>query len=527
MKCRSMSAGVLFLVLFFVIGACSSTPPAEEEAVSPPPETPAVQTPEPAAPAAVVPESVSQDMIDALNTAKALADTNRTLSLEVDGPEYFPNEWNAAESRYVRANGSEVANTNAAYQSAVDSYNGIAADFEDIAADALPLYAEKFRKDITEARSAAIEAGILNISPERFQVAEDYAVSAEAAWEAEDYETAITLARNALPRYKALKTGADAYNVRVNIENHRFAYYDRTAIDAVDEEAFRAVIQYDEGDIAGVAAAEKVLSEYTMIYKVLNTASDAYDVRMAIEDHRFASYDRTAIDAADADAFLALDQYKKADAAAVTTVEKVLSEYNTINDVLNTASDAYDVRLEIDYWINMAIDNEPYLAGMGIEYGDISSYATALNEADEAAYRAIDQYERGDAGSALVSAQEALSEYNTLMSQAWVDASGNVANVAANAQRTAVNAKAPVAAKQEYDRAYAGYIEGQAFLNVKDYQSAAISYYESIVMFKEAAEVSEYKRQHAQEAISEAERKIAESERTAADAETRLEGGAQ
>jgi hypothetical protein len=439
--------------------SCASTDPVEDPVastppvVTPTPETPV--TPPPAAP------SLSQNSIDALNAAKSLADTNRTLSLEVDGPVYFPNEWNATESQYVQANGSTVAETDAAYQAAADSYNNIAASFEAITLDALPLYAENLRDKGLAERAAAIDAGILDIDSERFLVADDYALSALAAWEINDYETAIINARNAIPRYTALKTGAQAYNVRMNIEDHRFASYDNTAIDTADETAFRAITQYDEGDIAGIASAEKALSDYNLIYSALNTASDAYDVRM-----------------------------------------------------------------EIDYWIGLAAETQAYNASIGIEYGDLAPREAALNAADEDAFLAIDQYDNGNVEDALGNAQKALSEYNSILSQAWVDATNVVQTVAASAQKTARDAKAPVAAKPEFDRADAIYVRGQEFLKAKNYESAAESYYQSVSMFNDVAELAEYKRQQALNAIDEAARKIAESEQTAVDAETRI-GGVQ
>jgi hypothetical protein len=393
MKRKLVGAAILFLVLIFAMVSCKSTDPVVEDVPVPPP----VETPTPVTPPPVeTPESLSQDMINALNEAKSLAATNRTYSMEVDGPKYFPDEWEALESQYVEANGSTPAETDSAYQTATNTYKQIAADFEGITSDALPLYAEELRGNIIAARTAAIDAGIVDISPERFIVAEDYAVSAQAAWEIGAYEPAIINARNALPRYQTLKTGADAY----------------------------------------------------------------------------------------------------------------------------------DVRMEIDYWIGQAIEYEAYNASIGIEYGDYSSYETALNSADETAFLAINQYD-ADNMAALATAEKALSQYNTLTTQAWSQAATIAGNVAVKARKTATDAKAPVAAKPEFDRAENVYTAGQTSLNSKDTQKAAASYYQSIPMFNSVAELAEYKRQQALAAIDEAERKIAESDQTAGDAEVILGGGVQ
>jgi F0F1-type ATP synthase membrane subunit b/b' len=460
MKRKLIGAAILFLALILVVASCAT----ELEAV-PPTETPPAQTSSSGTQAPETPrvETASQAEIDALNASKALADTNRTLAMEVNGPDYFPNEWNETESQYNKANtsSSSIENTPSAYQAVASTYNGIAADFENIALDSIPLYAKDLSDEITKERNAALDAGILDITPERFAVADDYALAALAAWETKEYETAVVNARNALPRYTALKYGANAYNVRVDIANHRFASYDNTAIDAADQFAYQAIDQYDTGN---------------------------------------------------------------AD-AAITSAQTALSEYTKIDTTLKTASEAYDTRMDIQDWIDMAVENEASIASMGLNYGNYSSYETALNSADSDAFHAIDQYDVGNVDSALFSAQKALSEYKSIRTDAWVDASSIVANSAAEAQKKAIDAKAPVAAKPEYDRANSYYTEGRTFLLAKNYEAAAESYYNSVPLFNEATEIAESKRLQAQAAIDAAERQIAESERAAEDAEMRIEGG--
>ncbi len=193
-----------------------------------------------------------------------------------------------------------MAENDNAYGAAANTYNGIAADFEAVALDSLFPYSEDLRDEIINERNAAIEAGILDIDPERFASADDYALAALAAWELQDYKTAITNAKNTLTRYKVLKTSANAHRVKADIEAQRFASYNRTAINAADQTASLAVEQYDNSDMMNsLASAEKALKEYTTIYSVLETAEAAYNVRTDIGNHRFASYDNTAIDAAD------------------------------------------------------------------------------------------------------------------------------------------------------------------------------------------------------------------------------------
>jgi hypothetical protein len=386
MKRKLLGTGILLLVLLLVMVSCASTAPAEETPAAPPPpvETPTTETPVTQAPA-----SVSQDLIDGLSAAKALAEKNRALSVELEGPKYFSSEWNDVDARYSDANASSLANDASAYQTAINTYNELAVNFENIAANAL-------REKVLEQRTAALDAGIMSISDERFLVAEDCAVTAAAAWEIRDTEVAFQNGRTALSLYGALSAGAEAYKLR----------------------------------------------------------------------------------------------------------------------------------MEMEYWIDQAIKTEAYNASLGITYGNYSDLQTKLDSADETAFLAISQYDAGDT-NALASAEKALSGYKGIMAEAWTRAATITAGAADKSRTSAMNAKAPVATKPEYDRANGFYTQGQSLRGVNDNQKAAASYYQSIPLFRDAAELAVYKRQQAEAAIAEAERKIAESEQTAGDAEAILEGGVQ
>lgn len=372
MKRRLMGVGILFLVLIFVMVSCKTTgTDTVEDNLVDGSQTGTTTT--------ETPKGISQDLIDALNAARVRADVARAMSIEVDGPVYFPDEWNETESQFILENNSVVEETEDAYRTVAGTYNGIALAFEDITANSIPKYAEACRDRMLEARSAAIATDIVDLSPERFLVAEEYAVNAEAAWEFGDYIMTIENAKIALPYYVALKTGADAYEARTEIEDRGFAFFDRDTFNMADEKGLLAIVLYDEGDI---------------------------------ED-------------------------------------------------------------------------------------------------------------------ALISAQQALSGYNTVLRKAWFSLATQEGNAATGARKAAVDVKAPVAVKQEFDKADAIYRQGQASFRSEDYQIAAESYAQSVSMFDTVRELAVYKRDQAQAAIDAAEKKILESEHTAEEAEARLEGGAQ
>lgn len=373
MKRRLLSVGILFLVLILGMVSCKSKPettepesPAQTEAPTTGPETPA-------------PKGISQDIIDALNAAMARAEIAREMSIEVNGPVYFPDDWNETESQYILANDETLEETEAAYKEAAETYAGIALAFEAITADSLPMYAEELRGKVLEARSMAIATGVADLTPERFLVAEEYAVVMEAAFETEDYITTIETADIALPYYLALGTGGEAFNARTEIVNRNFAFFDQSTFDAAENNAEMAINSYDSGDI------------------------------------------------------------------------------------------------------DMALDN----------------------------------------------AQQALAKYNIVLRKAWYTLATQEGTTATGARKAAVDVKAPVAVKQEFDKADVIYKEAQNFYKTEEFQNAAESYTQSISMFHTVRELAEYKRQQADAAIKAAEKKVSESGHTAEEAEIILEGGAQ
>ena len=376
MKRKLIGVSILFLALMFAMVSCKSQPETTEETPTEttPPQTPVTEpsTPEPT-------PKLSQAAIDALNAAKQRAGTARQLSIDVDGPYYYPDLWKEAESQYILANNTTVAETDAAYNEAAGTYTGIALTFEAITEDSIPQFAEACRGRMLEARAMAINSGIVDLSPERFIIAEEYAVAAEAAWENEDYVVTIEAAQTALPHYLALGTAAEAYAVRMEIEDRGFGFFDQAALDAADDNAEVAVYQYDNGEI------------------------------------------------------------------------------------------------------DAALDN----------------------------------------------ARKALAGYRVVERKAWQTLATQEGNTAAGARKAAVDVRAQIAVKPEFDKADAVYKQAQEYFRTEEFRNANDSYTQSVSMFHTVRELAEYKRQQAQSAINAAEKKLTESEHTAEEAEAQLEGGAQ
>jgi hypothetical protein len=294
-----------------------------EEPTTPPP--PPAQDPDLGPP--------NQATIDALNAAKAQADISRQQAIDIEGPSYFPPDWEAAEAQYLAAGEQAQKPTQGELKQAAAQYKAVAEAYDALARKCLPLYAQARADEISQARSEAVGAGIGGIYPEGLAAADatvDQAVKQyETGKEASDYYAAARSAFLALDRYRALKTVADAYTVRQEIENRGFVKYDPQNFELAEESGSRAISAYNSGDI-GIAAgnAEEALLRYNL---VVNTGWETY----ATERRAAASKERQA----------ALDL--KANVA-------VKNEFGTADGIYNRAETAFRGRR-----FNEAVD--PYI----------------------------------------------------------------------------------------------------------------------------------------------------------------------
>jgi hypothetical protein len=260
------------IVVSLSILSCKGSPAPVE---TPPPVV------EPSAPLPVQDPDLGppdQATIDALNAAKGQADISRQQAIDIEGPSYFPADWEAAEAQYLAAGEQSQKPTQGEVKQAAAQYKAVAEAYDTLARKCLPLYAQARADEINQARTEAINAGISDISPDRLAVADamvDQAVKQyETGEEASDYYAAARSAFLALDRYGALKTGAAAYRVRQEVETQGFVSYDPHNFELADESISRAVSAYDSGDINIAASnAEEALLRYNL---VINTGWESY-----------------------------------------------------------------------------------------------------------------------------------------------------------------------------------------------------------------------------------------------------------
>lgn len=205
--------------------------------------------------------------------------------------------------------------------------------------------------------------------------------------------------------------------------------------------------------------------------------------------------------AADAYAkYQAKDYYGAKDGA-----DNALSMYTA----LNAGLDAYKVREEI--------------AARGFEVYDPIS----IGLADDTLRSAAQDYSDKNFAAAKDKSDEALLRYNLSLKTAWESYSAEKGAIAAAERQKALDLKANVAVRQDYNSAQTIYAQANTAFQAQRYEEAANSYDESGSMFDVIAQVAFEKQNAAADALRKADQKMTESDETAKSAEVILEGGAQ
>jgi hypothetical protein len=218
---------------------------------------------------------------------------------------------------------------------------------------------------------------------------------------------------------------------------------------------------------------------------------------------------------------LAPDYLLKADNKAVEALTAYESgEYYTARDfgieardmyaVLETGVNAYKVRLEIEDRSFVRYD------------------PAAIEATDTMALAALDKYDAdADIAAARISADDAFSRYSQSLAKAKESNAADAGAAAAAERQRALDIKANVAVRQDYDAANAIFNQAAASYRGRQYDDAASLYFEARSLFESAAQAARTKRQAAEDALRAAETKMAESDGNARNAELILEGGAQ
>ena len=205
----------------------------------------------------------------------------------------------------------------------------------------------------------------------------------------------------------------------------------------------------------------------------------------------------------------AADAYGKYQAkdyyAANTTADDALSMYL----VLKAGLDAYKIREEI--------------VARGFEIYDPQN----IQLADDTLQGAAQDYSAKNIAAAKDKVDSATLRYNLALKTAWESYASEQGAYAATERQNALDLKANVAVRQDYNSAQAIYARANTAFQAQRYEEAATAYEESGSMFEVIAQVALEKRNAAEDALRRANQKMSESDETAKNAEVILEGGVQ
>jgi hypothetical protein len=162
--------------------------------------------------------------------------------------------------------------------------------------------------------------------------------------------------------------------------------------------------------------------------------------------------------------------------------------------VLKTVADAYAVKLEADAYDFITYDPENYEAGA------------------DAGNRAVDLFDQGSLADAWENAVEAVDRFHLVLENGWIGYTNERSVAAQSWRQAALEAKANVAVRNEYQNADGVYSQAHVALRAGNFQEAADLFERSGILFKQSRDAAVEKQVKAEEAIRLAEQKVSESE---------------
>ena len=283
-----------FIVAIIILPcfSCKSTPPPPQQPPQQQESQPVAATP--AAPTApTTATGANQALLNELNTAAARAEQSRTRAGDFEGQSYFPSEWEAAEGQYAQA-GQMPKGSDAEVRNAIAAYNAAADSFDSIFTLAVPLYAQAREDEIMAARTSLIERGAKEAFPDFFPPADSTALMALEQYEAGDFSAAKDSSAKALEMYEILTVAWDAWEVKWEIDEREFVFYDPDNYDRAREILSDAMDAYKAENLPSARKnAEESLLRYNL---VLSSAWAEYaELRSSLaEGERLAALDMKA-----------------------------------------------------------------------------------------------------------------------------------------------------------------------------------------------------------------------------------------
>jgi hypothetical protein len=277
------------------------------------------------------------------------------------------------------------------------------------------------------------------------------------------------------------------------------------------EDRYSAATDYETPKTNGEALTQ--ITEWKALGVVYQ---DIYNRSLPYEQQRLTAAARENAVKTGADK-LVPDRFAQADAVAQSAAEKLESGDSTGS--VSAGKEAQD-RYEILRIITEAHNKQAEADKNDFFSADPDNYVLAADKGNEA----VDLYDEGKLPEAREAAEDALTQFNEVVRTGWVAKLEERTAFAEEARDTARDAKANIAAKQEYDAAEQAFNRANVAKNAGDTARAAELFDESGGLFVRAYNSTVTKRDRADDALRAAEQKLAESGEKAQAAEDLIGG---
>ena len=323
MKGKYVLLGLLGFAVLLTAISCKSQP-------EPQPAPAPVET-QPSTPAtdSNSPDNVS---LNALSRAANRAAAARKLVMDFEGPSFFPEDWQSAETLYDNAVQSRDASTSQSVEASRLRYEQAAAAYEAMIDKTYAAALDYATTELNNARDAAISAGANSLIPDELLDADNTVADAYEKYLAKDYYGAKDAALEAYDKYSLQKYGIDIYNIREEALRLGAEELIPDLLAEADDLALEGIDKYFAKDYDGAwSTGANIEGRYT----ALRTGLSAYDVRENIFGRGFEVYDPLNVDLADETLQEAADDYSRGNiASAIDKTETALFRYTL---ALNTA----------------------------------------------------------------------------------------------------------------------------------------------------------------------------------------------
>jgi hypothetical protein len=197
--------------------------------------------------------------------AKTDAAAQRKLAQDFKGAEYFPSDYQQAESQYAEAEALRPSDPGG-YQEGAKQYTAAADAYRQLNEKNLPRYFEEEAKTAQSAREQAVQAGAEKTKGEALQAADAAAQEGGRRYGEKDYYAAAGSYNAAREYYSLAERMAAGAKLRGDITSRKLMQYDGKSYAQGEENTAAADAAYQRQDIpAAQSAAEAALANYQAV----------------------------------------------------------------------------------------------------------------------------------------------------------------------------------------------------------------------------------------------------------------------